>query len=423
MTSLRGKHILIVSVHYWPEETGIGPYATGTAEHVAAQGAKVTVLTAMPFLPQWKVRDGYRRALLRTERRNGVDIRRVRHYVPRRQSAIRRAVYEASFLGCLLRAPWTAKPDTIIGVIPTLSGGVAARAISVASRAPYGLIIQDLSGQAASQSGIAGGSAIARITTVLEGAICRRAQRIAIVTPAFRTALTSMGVSPGVITEVRNWSHISTPGADRSQTRQRLGWHPSQFIVLHAGNMGLKQGLEHLIEAARLAATGQPDVRFVLMGDGNQRPALERLARGLGNVTFLDPVDSEAFPDVLAAADALLVHERASVIDMSLPSKLTSYFVAGQPVLAAVNPDGATAREIERAAAGLVVAAENRHALVDTVARLRDDPALRQSLSEHGRAYARQELSFGAAATSLVRFILTVTPEDRSRSPQPRSAS
>lgn len=412
MTSLSGKHILIVSVHYWPEETGIGPYSTGTAEYFASEGAKVTVLTAMPFLPQWRVRNGYRRSVVKTERHHGVEIRRVRHYVPKRQSAIRRALFEVSFLSCLLRTPWRTRSDAIIGVMPSLSGGIAARVISTVAKVPYGIIVQDLSGQAAKQSGISGGSAIARVTAALEGIINRRAANIAIVSAAFRTPLETMGVRPNAIVEVRNWSHISSPVADRNCTRQELGWGPDEIIVLHAGNMGLKQGLEHLLEAVRLAEVELPSVRFVLMGDGNQRQSLVQLAHGLGNVTFLDPVDAAAFPDVLAAADVLLVHERATVMDMSLPSKLTSYFMVGQPVLAAVNPDGATAQEIERTSAGLIVASGDSGELVTALCKLREDPAFRESLGRQGPVYVRQHLSSEASAFSLSQFIQEIIHAD-----------
>ena len=65
------------------------------------------------------------------------------------------------------------------------------------------------------------------------------------------------------------------------------------------------------------------------MGDGNQRAHLRELAGGLPNLDFLPPADDADFPDVLAAADVLAVTQRASVLDMSVPSKLTSYFAAG----------------------------------------------------------------------------------------------
>lgn len=110
-------------------------------------------------------------------------------------------------------------------------------------------------------------------------------------------------------------------------------------------------------------------------------------------LTFLSPADSADFPDVLAAADVLLVNERASAVDMSLPSKLTPYFSAGVPVLAAVPSGGGTAAEVERSGGGLLVAAEDPRVLVDALAALRRDPDLRARLGAAGRSHARTQLS------------------------------
>ena len=99
-------------------------------------------------------------------------------------------------------------------------------------------------------------------------------------------------------------------------------------VAMHSGNMGNKQDLGNVIDAARLAGNRE-DIRFVLMGDGSQRAALARQAQGLDNVAFLPPAPENEYADLLAAADILLLNERATVKDMSLPSKLTSYFRSG----------------------------------------------------------------------------------------------
>ncbi len=90
--------LLITGVNYAPEETGIAPYTTGLAEHLVQRGHQVTVITGVPSYPQWRVYPEYRKVLLRRELRAGVEVRRVRNYVPRRQSTLQRGLYEASFL-------------------------------------------------------------------------------------------------------------------------------------------------------------------------------------------------------------------------------------------------------------------------------------------------------------------------------------
>jgi glycosyltransferase involved in cell wall biosynthesis len=187
-----------------------------------------------------------------------------------------------------------------------------------------------------------------------------------------------------------------------------MGWPDDRRIVLHAGNMGLKQGLDQVISAARLAADRQTADHFVLMGDGNQRVRLEVMAGDIPSISFL-PFQPEAdLPDVLAAADVLLISERSSVVDMSLPSKLTSYLVAGRPIVAAVRRGGATAAEVERAGAGIVVAPDEPGELLRAVAHLSEMPDLARAYAESGQRYAVDTLG-RQAALSLADAFLAAT--------------
>jgi glycosyltransferase involved in cell wall biosynthesis len=157
--------------------------------------------------------------------------------------------------------------------------------------------------------------------------------------------------------------------------------------------MGLKQDLDNVLDAARLV-DGR-GVRFVLLGDGNDRERLQQRAKELsiGSVSFLDFAGPGRYEAILQAADVLLVNQGPSVGDMSLPSKLTSYFAAGQPVVAAIAPDSETAREIRAAHGGVLVPPAQPEALADGVLALREDPALREALGRHGRQFAEDVLA------------------------------
>jgi len=170
---------------------------------------------------------------------------------------------------------------------------------------------------------------------------------------------------------------------------------------MHAGNMGLKQGLENIVKAGRLAAKDEKTMRFVLMGDGSQRKQLERLALGAANIEFLPPAPSDTYSDLLAAADILLINEAETVFDMSLPSKLTSYLMAGRPVVAAVSPLGGTALEVERSGAGSVIESGRPDLLLQEVVAIGADPLAATARGDLGRKYAARVLS---ARTSLERF-------------------
>src|SRR5262249_30003565 len=146
------------------------------------------------------------------------------------------------------------RPDLVLGILPSLSDGVLAARLARRFGVPYGLLVQDLVGRSAAQCGIAGGGRVARTTAAIEGRVAPGANRTAIVSDGFRAYLHEAGVDPARIELVPNWSHVSPPTGERAKTRAAFGWTDGDNVVLHAGNMGLKQGLENVVAAARLAA-------------------------------------------------------------------------------------------------------------------------------------------------------------------------
>jgi glycosyltransferase involved in cell wall biosynthesis len=399
--------VLIVGVNYWPETTGIGPYTTGFAEHLARGGADVTVATAMPHYPAWRVDGAYDGFSRMDEHRNMVLIKRVRPRVPRKMSVQSRAAFELSFASRVRPAMRDANADVVIAVVPSLAGAAMAARLARRRHLPLGVLFQDLMGHAAEQSGMAG-RAVGWATASVELRLARSAALVAVVAAGFSRFLESGGISSAKIRHLPNWCHISTPTRQRTEKRRQLGWDSSETVVLHAGNMGAKQALENVVEAARCASVAHPRIKFVLMGEGSRRSSLQQRAAGLSNLRFLEPQPNEDFPDVLAAADVLLINERPTVRDMSLPSKLTSYFAVGRPVVAAVRDDGTTAAEIRRAAAGLIAPPGDPRALLEAIVQITSHPGRMSMMGAAGRRYASEHLGESAAARRSVEFVSTL---------------
>ncbi len=422
-TPLAGKHVLVVGINYAPEPTGIAPYTTGMTDHLATQARSVTVLTGVPHYPNWHLDPQYRYRLRTREigrqvgdafdgvagigQHDGLTIRRLRHYVPARQSALRRAGYEASFLLNCMTTRVEQRPDLVVAVTPALGGAVAAAQVAQRTGAPLIVVVQDLMAKAATQSGISGGGGnVSAAPPAHERDALPRAHLVAVGSGAFRDQVRAYGVPDERIRLLPNWTHIHASGLSQADARDALGWPQRPFTVVHTGNIGLKQDLGNLVEAARICAERDAGVRFVIIGDGSQRAAIQAQARGLADLEFVDPLDGVKYPQSLAAADLLVVNERPGVGDMSLPSKLTSYLTAGRAVIAAVGDDGATAAELRRTnGAAHLVAPGDPAALAEGVLALRARPGQCREMGLLGRVYAEANLGREAAAGRLDALI------------------
>ncbi|MFO7571057.1 MAG: glycosyltransferase [Gaiellaceae bacterium] len=418
----RPLEVLIVSSYYWPERAGNAPYVTGVAEHLARRGHRVTVATGFPHYPEW--RSHGRGVLGVREWHNGVELRRRRHYVPGKQSALTRAVYEASLCASGVTALPRRAPDAIVGISPTLAGAVLARAAARLYRRPYGLLFQDLQGLGALQSGVEGGRRIASLVERTEVRLARDASAVGVITNGFREYFEARGVEGKIIHDLRNWSQDVSPSESTDAARARLGWSAEDFVCLHAGNMGHKQGLENVLHAAALITDA--GIRIVLAGDGNEHSKLEALAAELrlSNVSFVPPQPTGLYEAMLRAADVLLVNQRSTVSEMSLASKLTSYFMASRPVIAAVADPSETARELERARAGVLTPADDPHALATAITWIRSNVEDGATLGANGRAYAEEHLLAEKVLEGYEEFVRDVSrgsaPGHQSRRPGSR---
>lgn len=383
----RRLRVLIVGVNYAPEKVGIGPYTSGLAEGLAAQGHQVRVITSYPHFPGWRVDQRVVDSASPT-----VEVTRVRHYTPRNPTLLRRVLFELAFGARAAVQRW-GRPDVVLAPSPALFATALVVAKAKLRRLPVGVIVQDLYGvgvREATRVGPRTGAAISRI----EARTLASATAVSVIHENFVASLHRQGYTGDRTRVIRNWVHTAPAGPlDVIASRAALGWGPDEIIVLHTGSMGAKQGLGAVVDAARHADRLMAPVRFVLMGDGPAKAGLQRAAAGVHRVQFMEPVDKATYSDVLASADLLLVNELPGVGEMAVPSKLTSYFFAGKPVIAATGPHGVTAQEIALSGGGVVTPPGSPEKLLDAALELASDPGQAARIGSAGRAYAAARLS------------------------------
>lgn len=382
--------ILLIGLNYAPEVVGIGPYTTDLAEHFVASGHQVSVLTGFPYYPHWKIDPTYRRKWpFLVERISGVRIVRSPMLLPGSgHGTFRRILFDSSVaVTSLVASAGIGAVDVVICVTPPLQLGITAWLIAQSRGARLLLHLQDLVPDAAISVGMMHEGKAVGLARQLEHLVYSRADLITVISQGFLDNLVGKGVATEKLRLLPNWVETGKfNAAPDPAVRANLGAQNGEILILHTGNMGAKQGLETVLEAA--AQLANDDVVLVLVGDGNQRRELEAHASHLGirNVGFRPLQDD--LPATLAAADLLVLSQRGGVIDSVAPSKLLAYMASGKPVVAAVNEMSEAGQMIRAAGCGVVVPPEQPTSLAVALRELSNDSERRISLGQLGRKYA-----------------------------------
>ena len=357
------------------------------ARGLAERGHEVVVITGFPNYPAGKLYPDTRLRLWKWEILDGIRILRVPLYPDHSRSVVRRALNYGSFavaaalLGSVLGGP----VEVIFAEHPPLTIGLAAWVIGRLRRVPFLYAVNDLWPESVEATGMVRSSRVLDNLGRLERLVYRRAAAIAVISPGFKANLAGKGVPPEKVHVIPHWADESLyrPVPPDPRLAENLGM-AGCFNVVFAGQLGLAQGLDVVLDAAD-ELSDLPDVQFVLVGDGTDADRLRQAAgqRNLRNVHFLGRQPAARMPDIFAVSDALLVNLRDDpLFRITIPSKTIAYLACGRPVLMAVEGDAAEV--IRAAAAGVTCRAGSGKELAGAVRRLRAMP--RTVLEDMGRA-------------------------------------
>jgi colanic acid biosynthesis glycosyl transferase WcaI len=378
--------ILVYGLNFHPELTGIGKYTGEMVDWLRCRGHEVRVVTAPPYYPQWKVQEPY--SAWKCQREG--DVIRCPLWVPRRLTFLSRVVHLMSFSvsslpAMLMQARW--RPDVVWTVAPSLLSAPVAILTARLSRAPCWLHIQDFEVEAAFQLKLSSSRGILRILEWFERHVLRGFDRVSTISPGMLEVLRKkLGRSEGTVL-LSNWVDTSEihSGPASAEFRASLGIPPEATVALYSGSLAAKQGLELLIDAARL--TGETaNVHFVICGSGPMRESLQQMARELPNVCFLPLQPVDRLPELLRMADIHLLPQRAGIASTVMPSKHLAIMASGRPTVYCAEEDSSLAQVF--AGSGLRVEPGDSIGFSQSVTQLAGDPQLRAALGAVARRYA-----------------------------------
>ena len=283
------------------------------------------------------------------------------------------------------------KPDVVWMVAPAFFCAPGACLTAKLSGAPAWIHVQDYEVDAAFDLGLLKGKLLRRMVLAAERWMFQRFDVVSTISHRMLERAADKGVAVERLVLFPNWVDISSvrPEMRCDDFRAELGAAPDQVIALYSGNMGGKQGLEILAQAAALLQFN-PQLLFVFCGNGAGRADLMAQCAGLPNVRFLDLQPLEMLGTMLASADIHLLPQRADAADLVMPSKLTGMLASGRAVVATAHVGTEVARVVE--GCGLVVPPENPRAFADAIAALAEDAVTRERYGVSARRYAEENL-------------------------------
>jgi len=415
--------ILYVSQYFPPEMGAPSARVAELAHHWSETGHDVSVLTGFPNHPTGIVPEEWRsrvRRLAYHEKVGRVDVYRTWLWpLPNRKAHERMRNYASFCLSAAVRGLTIPRPDVIIASSPQLLVGLSGWWLAFTRQIPLVFEVRDLWPESLAAVGVGGENSLLHKTLgAVANFLYQRSDRIVVVTAAFKDHLIQhRGVPAEKIDVVENGVETDlfapAPPPVVTALRKELGAE-SRFLACYVGTMGMAHGLETLLEAAARLQSENPDVLFLLIGEGAEKERIKALAesRRLDNVQFLDQQPRERIPAFISASDACLVLlKKTDVFKTVIPTKMLEFMSCARPVILGV--EGQAQQIVEEAGAGLVIEPENATALASAINQLAANPKHARMLGDKGRAYILQNFSRARTAQTYIQVLQDLLKRQR----------
>jgi glycosyltransferase involved in cell wall biosynthesis len=313
------------------------------AKKIHEQGHDVEILTGYPNQPTGKLFLNYSMRLFFSEYIDGIKINRVPLYVDHSKSKIKRMMNYLSFSlsASLLGSLMIKRPQIIYTYHGPATIAIPAIFLKIIFRCKIFYDINDYWPDTLEATGMIKSKFTLKIVGVLCTISYKFFDKINAVTIGFKNKLLDVGVPESKITVVYNWSlPIDSRHSNEFDNYRHI--FKNNFIIIYAGNIGLAQSLDILIEVAvKLKTNNISGVKILLLGDGTQKQHLvnEVCKYKLQEyIYFTGSIPANNVGEFLLAADILLLHlKNDPLFEITIPSKLGSYFSLGKPVMCGVS--------------------------------------------------------------------------------------
>jgi len=396
--------ISLITAIYPPEIGGSAHLVNDLAMSLKARGNEVTVCTCFPTYNVKVVPEKYRRGIRMDEVQDGIQVHRIRMPALPRTNKIARGIEHFLFgIWLTMLALSSPKPDVVMVFSPPLPMPWFMCLAGKLCRFPVVVNIQDLFPREVVELGMLTNRILISLFEAMERQVHSLAAGVTVHSPGNKEHVIQHGGQPERVHIVYNWVDTDWihPSPRDNEFARQYGLN-NRFVVSYAGTMGWAQDMATIVDAAE-RLRDQPEILFVLVGDGVEKQTSQKRCTelGLNNVLWLPMQTREVYPHILAASDVSLVNLHPELRTPVVPSKLMSIMAAARPVVASL-PQESDARVImAEAKCGVAVNAADGQALAEAIRMLATDRNLAREMGLRGRAYVEAHLSRESCTSQL----------------------
>jgi glycosyltransferase involved in cell wall biosynthesis len=399
-------HILLIHQAFAALDEPGGTRHHELARYLAGRGHKVTIIAS----PVSYLTGTLTSSPISRESGDGTGVRVIRVYTYRvlHKSFVHRIFSFFSFMASSFFTGLGVKNvDLVWGTSPPIFQGGTAWLLARLKGVPFLFEVRDLWPTFAIAVGVLKNPTLIKMSLWLERFLYRHADQVIVNSPGYIAHVTGLGAQRVELVPNGADPEMFDPADDGAAFRS-ANHIEDKFVVLYAGAHGMSNDLGVVLEAAKIlqAVTVTSEVTVTFLGDGKEKPALEKQAAemSLTNVLFLPPVPKAEMAAALAGADACLaILKPIKEYKTTYPNKVFDYMAAGRPVILAI--DGVIRQVVEAAHCGVFVQPGNTAALAEAIRELAADRAGSRRMGLAGRKYLEQHFSRSAVAEKLAGIL------------------
>lgn len=364
----------MLTTHFAPDAAASAMIATRLADSLAKRGHDVWVGAAAPSYRPLAELAGPTHPRV-TVRRSGPGRDRLRTYVR----------YHLAVLGW---ASALRSADLVLSISPPISLGALAAIIGTGRPTVYN--VQDVLGDFLRQSGTLRRGPLLSLLEGFERFTYGRTSALVTVGDSQRRFLMEQGLSAEKVTTIENFADVESivPLPRDLEYRRALRIPDDAFCALYAGNFGLANDLDLLLDAAS-SLESHSDIVFVFAGGGREWTRAAEFAQAKRNVLAIGHRPATELARLYASADVGLVTLKRGLSSCSVPSKTYTILASGRPFVAAVDADSDVATIARRSGSGIAVDAGDAQGFAASILQLASDRARASGMGESGSQYVR----------------------------------